>query len=155
MTKIIESNIIGYELSNLGKEYTLSVDPTNNQKLSEKFSNATLDEINYAIKKSNEAFNLYKQIPSQERAYFLETIADNIMELGDGLINRVQKETALTEQRIIGERGRTVGQLKLFAELIKDGSWVDASIDLAEPSRNPNPKPELRKKLHPVPNLKI
>ena len=57
MTKIIESNIIGNELSNLGKEYTLSVDPTNNQKLSEKFSNATLDEINYAIIKLYIYFN--------------------------------------------------------------------------------------------------
>ena len=150
MTKIIESNIIGYELSNLGKEYTLSVDPTNNQKLSEKFSNATLDEINYAIKKSKDAFNLYKQIPSKERASFLETIANNIMDLGDILVNRVKKETGLTEQRIVGERGRTVGQLKLFADLIKDGSWVDASIDLAEPERNPIPKPDLRKKLHPL-----
>ena len=72
------------------------------------------------------------------------------MDLGDTLIHRVQKETGLTEQRIIGERGRTVGQLKLFAELIKDGSWVDASIDLAEPSRSPIPKPDLRKKLHPL-----
>ena len=150
MTKIIESNIIGYELSNLGKEYTLSIDPKNNQKLNEKFTNATLDEINYAIKKSKDAFNLYKQIPSKERASFLETIANNIMDLGDILVNRVQKETGLTEQRIIGERGRTVGQLKLFADLVKDGSWVDASIDLAEPERNPIPKPDLRKKLHPL-----
>ena len=150
MTKIIESNIIGYELSNLGKEYTLSIDPKNNQKLNEKFTNATLDEINYAIKKSKDAFNLYKQIPSKERASFLETIANNIMDLGDILVNRVKKETGLTEQRIVGERGRTVGQLKLFADLIKDGSWVDASIDLAEPERNPIPKPDLRKKLHPL-----
>ena len=150
MKKIIESNIIGYELSNLGKEYTLSINPTNNEKLSEKFSNATLDEINYAIKKSKDAFYFFKEVPSKERAYFIETIANNIMDLGDTLIHRVQKETGLTEQRIVGERGRTVSQLKLFAELIKDGSWVDASIDLAEISRTPIPKPDLRKKLHPL-----
>jgi NADP-dependent aldehyde dehydrogenase len=75
------------------------------------------------------------------------------MALGDQLIKRCIEETGLAEVRLIGERARTVNQLYLFSALIKEGSWVDARIDTADPSRKPLPKPDLRsmqKALGPV-----
>ena len=60
------------------------------------------------------------------------------------------QESGLPEGRITGERGRTIGQLRLFAEIAKEGSWVEASIDTAIPDRTPFPKPDIRKMMVPV-----
>ena len=73
--------------------------------------------------------------------------------LDDDLIERCHEETGLPKARLIGERGRTVNQLKLFAELLKEGSWVEARIETANPERQPLPKPDIRsmyKALGPV-----
>src|SRR5205085_3630948 len=77
-------------------------------------------------------------------------IAEEIMVLGDELITRAHAETALAEARLTGERARTVNQLKMFAELVREGSWVEACIDRAIPDRKPLPKPDLRRKLTPI-----
>jgi 2,5-dioxopentanoate dehydrogenase len=66
------------------------------------------------------------------------------MKLGDSLINRAMDETGLPSGRLQGERGRTVNQLKMFADLLRDGSWVDARIDTAQPDRTPIPKSDIR-----------
>ena len=75
----------------------------------------------------------------------MEAIADEIMALGDPLIARACGESGLPEGRIQGERGRTCNQLKMFANLVREGSWVNATIDTAIPDRAPAPKPDLRK----------
>src|SRR3974390_3059802 len=72
------------------------------------------------------------------------------MALGDDLIQRGHLETGLPEARLTGERARTVNQLKLFAQLVREGSWVDARIDTAVPDRQPAPKPDLRRMLLPL-----
>ena len=69
---------------------------------------------------------------------------------GDDLIERAHRETGLPEARLLGERGRTVGQLKQFAQVAREGSWVDARIDTAIPDRQPVPKPDLRRMLRPI-----
>ena len=79
------------------------------------------------------------------RAALLRDIADGLQDLGDALVERVQAETALPAARVQGERARTIMQLKQFADLVEDGSWVDARIDHAEPDRQPLPKPDLRR----------
>jgi alpha-ketoglutaric semialdehyde dehydrogenase len=84
------------------------------------------------------------------RAVFLETVAGEINALGDVLLERAHQETGLPMERLSGERGRTVGQLKLFAELLREGSWCDARIDTALPERTPVPRPDLRRVLVPV-----
>ena len=80
----------------------------------------------------------------EARASFLERIAAGILELGDALIERAMAETGLPRGRIEGERGRTVGQLRLFASVVRDGGWLDARIDPALPDRSPLPRPDLR-----------
>ena len=111
---------------------------------------ATDEEIEEAATKSVAAFAVYKKTTPEQRAVFLETIAEEIMALGDALIQRANLETGLPEARLVGERGRTAGQLKLFAELLREGSWVEAVIDTALPDRTPLPRADLRKMLVPL-----
>ncbi len=80
----------------------------------------------------------------------METIAEEILAVGDALIQRAMLETALPEARLIGERGRTVTQLRLFASLLREGSWVEAVIDTPLPQRQPLPRADLRKMLFPL-----
>ncbi|HEY6505018.1 MAG TPA: aldehyde dehydrogenase (NADP(+)) [Chitinophagaceae bacterium] len=114
------------------------------------FIAATENEIRQAIEKATVAFEIYRQTSFTERAEFLEAISDEIMRLGDALIERTHLETGLPEARITGERGRTVGQLKLFASLLREGSFVEAIIDTALPERKPLPRSDLRRMMHPI-----
>ena len=99
---------------------------------------------------SQGAFHVYSYIDKDKRALFLDEIANEIINLGDGLIERCCLETGLPEARIIGERGRTVFQLNMFGSLVRDGSWLEASIDPAKPERQPIPKPDIRRMLIPI-----
>jgi NADP-dependent aldehyde dehydrogenase len=137
-------NIIGESLSGEGKEIFYGENPATGQKLDPGFYEATEQEINKAIEKASQAFEVYRTVSGKDKATFLETIADEIVALGDELITRCMEETGLPEARLTGERGRTVGQLRLFANLVREGSWVDARIDLADPERKPLPKPDVR-----------
>ena len=83
-------------------------------------------------------------------AEFLERIGDMIMAAGEKLISTCAEETALSVDRLVGERARTVNQLKMFAERVREGSWIDARIDTPLPDRKPIPKPDLRRMLMPV-----
>ena len=85
-----------------------------------------------------------------ERAEFLEAIANEIMELGDVLLEKTHEETTLPLARLTGERGRTCTQLKLYASLLRNGSWCDAVIDTAMPERQPLPRADLRRILQPI-----
>src|SRR5690606_13892529 len=94
--------------------------------------------------KAHEAFAIYRKKSGKEKAIFLDTIADEILNLGDDLIERCSAETGLPQARIISERARTMGQLKLFATVVREGSWVDARIDTALPDREPSPRSDIR-----------
>ena len=83
-------------------------------------------------------------------AEFLERIGDMIMAAGEKLISTCAEETALSVDRLVGERARAVNQLKMFAERVREGSWIDARIDTPLPDRKPIPKPDLRRMLMPV-----
>lgn len=146
-------NFIGNKLSGQPQSTFRALNPSTNQEIEPVFCEATPQEINSAIAKAEEAFLAYSRKSGKERALFLETIAEEILALGNDLIHRCCEETGLPEARITSERGRTVNQLKLFAGLLKEGSWVDARIDTAEPNRQPIPKPDIRsmqKALGPV-----
>lgn len=137
-------NFIGNDLSGEGKEIFNAVNPAIDKKLLPDFHEATSNEINKAITKAEHAFPEYSKKSGKEKALFLETIAEEILALGDDLIKRCHEETGLSQARLTGERGRTVNQLKLFAELLKEGSWVEARIETAIPERQPLPKPDIR-----------
>lgn len=114
------------------------------------FHSATMDELDRAAKLADEARLPLGNTTGRERAPFLRTIADNIESLGDVLLERASLETGLSTQRFAGERARTCNQLRMFADLLEEGSWVDARIDHAIPDRKPVPKPDVRSMLRPL-----
>ncbi|MGS0743116.1 aldehyde dehydrogenase (NADP(+)) [Glaciimonas sp. GG7] len=101
-------------------------------------------QIDQACRLAQQAFDAYRATDPETRARFLETIAQKILDLGEPLIARAMAESGLPQARLEGERGRTVGQLKLFAEVLREGSWMDARIDPAMPERKPLPRVDLR-----------
>ena len=143
-------SILGYSYTQNTESFSQAYNPATGEKLEGKFFNANLDDINEGCLLSQKAFSSYSKLSNNTRALFIEEIASEIMNLGSDLIERCCQETGLPEQRIIGERGRTVAQLRMFSSLIRDGSWLEASIDTEEADRKPVPKPDLRRMLIPI-----
>ena len=143
-------NYIGYSISGKGTKTFQTIDPKENSANSPAFIEATSEEIETAVQLAAQAFPVYQSLAGAKRAHFLNAIADGIMALGDVLISRYMKETGLPEGRAKGERGRTVGQLRMFAELINTDDWRNPTIDTALPNRTPVPKPDLRQLLIPL-----
>lgn len=143
-------NIIGNELSAHGSNTLQVTDPSTGAVLPGNFYLTTADEVDAIAAKATSAFKVYQQKTGEEKAVFLEAIAEEIMALGDELINRAMAESGLPAARLTGERGRTTGQLKMFAQLLREGSWVQARIDTAVPDRQPIPKADLRCMMVPL-----
>lgn len=127
-----------------------AVNPRTSENLPPVFIEACVEEVDRAVELAEKAFQTYSQTPPEVRAGFLDRIAEAVEDLGAPLIERAQLETALPEARLVGERARTCGQLRMFARLIREGSWVDARIDLADPDRTPLPKPDIRRMRRPI-----
>lgn len=142
--EITGKNLIGFQLSAQSGNTFLASDPALNTTIDISFSEASQQEVATAIELAENAFKVYSKKSGVEKATFLEAIAEEIIALGDTLIIRCQRETGLPEGRLLGERGRTANQLKLFASLLREGSWVDARIDTAIPDRSPIPKADIR-----------
>jgi len=121
-----------------------AVDPTTGEMIEPGFSGASTDDVAEACALAAQAFPRFREEGLQQRAAFLEAIADEITELGDALIERAMRETGLPRARLEGERGRTCGQLRLFAAVVRDGGFLDVRIDPAQPGRQPLPRVDLR-----------
>jgi NADP-dependent aldehyde dehydrogenase len=124
--------------------------PATGETLEPTYYGATSDEVDQAAQLATTAFNSYSQTTGAQRSKFLHQIANNIEALGDTLIFRATQETGLAEGRIRTETSRTCNQLRLFADLVAEGSWVDARIDHGDPGRTPIPKPDVRSLLRPL-----
>jgi len=142
---ITGKNYIGNQLSAKGSISYKTFNPQLNKENDIEFTEATSDEINEAVSLAKKAHKEFSTMPGERKAEFLNAIADEILALGDELIQIYCSETGLPEGRAMGERGRTVGQLRSFAQLVQEGSWVEATIDTAIPDRKPLPKSDLRK----------
>lgn len=127
-----------------------AVDPATNVKLDPEFHEASETEIDQAVHLAAGAFQTFRARSGADRAKFLEAIATEIEALGDALLKRAHEETRLPLPRLTGERARTCGQLRLFAAVAREGSWIDARIDPALPDRQPQPRPDLRRMLIPM-----
>ena len=101
-------------------------------------------EIDAAMTAAEAAFATYGWTSREDRARFLEVIADEIDARGDDLTAYGNAETGLPAARLNGERGRTCGQLRLFADHIRKGEFLDRRFDPALPDRAPLPRPDLR-----------
>lgn len=124
-----------------------ATDPSSGAVLAPAFTEATPAEVDRAAMAAEKAFEPYSETSPQQRATFLRAIADELVALGTPLLERAHAETALPLARLEGERGRTVGQLRLFADYLEEGSWVEARIDTGNAARTPLPKPDLRRML--------
>lgn len=146
---MITGNIIGYETLE-SQNHLSGVNPVTQSDLEGSFSIATQVEIDLALNKAVQAFPEYRKWPGTKRADFLDLIAQYILEIGDELVIRAMAETGLAEARIISERGRTTGQLKMFANAVRQTAWEEPTVDLAQPDRQPLPKADIRKHLVPL-----
>jgi alpha-ketoglutaric semialdehyde dehydrogenase len=111
---------------------------------------ATLEDLNFAADLADEAFAVYRKTSGRERAAFLRRIADGIEAIIPEIVDRANRETALPEARLKGEAARTINQLRLFAQVVEEGSWVNARIDPAQPERKPLPRSDIRSMLRPL-----
>ncbi len=127
-----------------------AVDPSRGEKLAPTFCEATAAEVDRALRLAGEAFPVLRATPAEERAALLDKIADEVLQLGQPLLDRAHAETGLPMARLEGERARAVGQARLFAALVREGSWVDARIDRPQPDRQPQPRPDVRSMLMPI-----
>lgn len=151
--RLTGQNFIGDKKSAKGNATFSAINPASGEELDTVFYEATPAEVDRAAQKAAQAFKVYRDKSGHDKAEFLEAVADEIANLGDALIKRCTQESGLPEARINGERGRTMNQLKLFAAVLREGSWPDARIDTAQPDRQPLPKPDVRsmqKALGPV-----
>ncbi|NBA96915.1 aldehyde dehydrogenase (NADP(+)) [Pseudomonas sp. R5(2019)] len=144
MSTIIGHNYIGGQRSAAGKVIVRSIDANTGENLPYSFYQATLEEVDSAALAAASAFPTYRNLSAARRAEFLDAIADELDTLGDDFVALVCRETALPAVRIQGERGRTSGQMRLFAKVLRRGDFYGARIDLALPERKPLPRPDLR-----------
>ena len=126
------------------------VNPATGETLQPAFSAADAGDVAKACELAAAAFDVFRETSSQSRAIFLETIADQILALGDELLERAHAESGLPLARLTGERGRTVGQLRLFADELRKGGWLGIRIDPALPDRKPLPRSDLRQRKIPL-----
>lgn len=127
-----------------------AVNARSHEPVAPNFLTATEREVSEACSAAADAFIELRKFSVEDRAVLLETIAAGLEAISEPLTERASLESGLPLPRLTGELGRTCGQLRMFADLIRDGSWVDARIDLPKPERVPVPKPDLRRMLRPI-----
>ncbi len=123
-----------------------AVNPATGEKLEPTYAGGSKAEVERACELAEAAYASYRETSLEERAVFLETIASEIEAIGEELTERGVAETGLPEARLQGERGRTCGQLRLFASVVRAGEWLDVRIDPALPDREPMPRADLRQR---------
>ncbi|MBL6712749.1 MAG: aldehyde dehydrogenase (NADP(+)) [Pirellulales bacterium] len=149
MTQLHGHNFLAGGLQGSEKTFT-AVSPCDGSQLAGAFAMASTADVDAALTAAAAASGPFAATSGEQRAVFLERIAEEIEALGDALLERAHQETALPLARLTGERGRTVGQLRLFASMARDASWTDPRIDRAMPDRQPLPRPDLRRAKRPV-----
>jgi len=150
MAKLAGRSLIGFREGNGSGEPLYASDPTTGQRLQPGFIAATTEEVDLAVRLASEAFAAYSRTTGRVRGALLRTIATKIESIAGEIIERAGQETALPQARLQGETARTCAQLRLFAQVAEEGSWVAARIDRADPDRKPAPRPDIRSMLRPL-----
>lgn len=149
MTLTGVSLIAGKPSSSKGATFR-AINPQTGEPLDPEFTSCSAADVDQAARAAAEAFAAYSRTSARDRARFLRRIADNLDAAVAELAARAQLETALPPARLQGEVQRTSNQMRLFAEVVEEGSWVGARIDTALPDRKPLPRPDLRSMLRPI-----
>ncbi len=137
--------IIASEYCPGGRTTFSAANPADGAVLEPVFFEATASDIDSAVRQASAAFESYRELSLEQRAAFLECVAQELHNIDKEIISRAHLETALPHQRLEGELNRTISQLKLIAEQVRQGAYLGERIDAAIPERLPQPKPDIRK----------
>jgi alpha-ketoglutaric semialdehyde dehydrogenase len=148
--QLMGRSILGMQLGQISSKTMRAVNPATGEPLEPTFYAASPEEVDRAARLAASAFSVSSRLNGKAKGKFLRKIAEKIEALGEQFVTRAVEETALAAARIKSETARTVFQLRLFAELVEEGSWVNARIDRADPSRTPLPKPDVRSLSRPI-----
>jgi alpha-ketoglutaric semialdehyde dehydrogenase len=148
--QLLGTSIIGSTRSAPAEKTFSGFNPKQSKPLAPAFYEATLGDLNRAAQLAAEAAPVLRNLAPSKLADFLLAVREEILALGEPLIERASQESGLDPSRLNGERDRTTNQLKLFAELVREGSWVDARIETPLPDRKPVPRPDLRRMLRGI-----
>jgi 2,5-dioxopentanoate dehydrogenase len=143
-------SLIGFRNGSGPGEPFYATNPATGQDLKPGYAPATTEEIDLAANLASDAFATFSRTSGRERGEFLRKIAAKIESIAGEIVDRARLETALPEARLQGEIARTCAQLRLFAQVAEEGSWVEARIDRADPARKPAPRPDIRSMLRPL-----
>ncbi|MCA9257916.1 MAG: aldehyde dehydrogenase family protein, partial [Planctomycetales bacterium] len=119
-------------------------DASTGDSLEPQFTEATAGEVDACLQAADQSVAALRAASPQQIADLLRRIAAGLEQAGDVLLQRAHQETGLPLARLTGERARTVGQARMFADLVEEGSWVQARIDHGDSERTPLPKPDVR-----------
>lgn len=142
--------LIGEQFLEGSREPIHGINPANNEALEPAYLGGTSQDVDKACELAWIGFHHYRETSIEQRAHFLDTIAEEIEGIGDTLVERAVAETGLPQARIQGERGRTCNQLRLFANALRSGEWLDVRVDQAQPDRAPIPRADLRQRHIPL-----
>jgi alpha-ketoglutaric semialdehyde dehydrogenase len=154
--EFLGTSIIGFRDGNAGKAGDAgngafqAFAPASGQKIEPAFHSATAEEVDLAVRLAAEASTEFGRVSGAKKAEFLEMIAARIEAQTESLVTRASQESALSLARLQSETGRTCTQLRMFAKVVREGSWVTARIDRSDPQRKPVPKPDVRSMLRPL-----
>jgi alpha-ketoglutaric semialdehyde dehydrogenase len=126
------------------------IDPATGERLDPVYRCTSLEDLDLAANLADEAFAAFAKTSGRDRGRFLRHIAAGIESILAELVERAHRETALPEARLKGEAARTINQLRLFAQVVEEGSWVNARIDPAQPGRRPLPRSDIRSMMRPL-----
>jgi NADP-dependent aldehyde dehydrogenase len=146
---ITGESLIGQNTWRAARTYK-ATNPATGELLAPEFSDAGAEEVQAACGLAAAALADYSVTSLDVRAAFLERIAQRILEIDDELIQRAMAESGLPRARLESERARTVGQLQLFANAVRQGDWLGLRFDTAQPDRQPAPRPDLRQMKIPL-----
>ena len=138
-------NHIGYQASAFGNHVFFGIDPRNNRPFETPFRQASPDEVDTALTKSQEAFEAYRLIPIEKRVQFLKAISDKLKANKEILIHWFCAESGLPQDRAEVEFARSCFQFEYYAKAVETGYALEIKLDPADPDRKPNPKPSLTK----------
>ncbi len=150
MIELTGNNLIGGREVTGTRNAIRAVNPATDAVLEPAYAGLDAAVVADACALAGAAFRSYRETTPETRAGFLETIAQQIEALGDQLIERAMQETGLPRARLEGERGRTCNQLRLFADVVRAGRYLDVRIDPALPERTPLPRADLRYRMIPL-----
>jgi 2,5-dioxopentanoate dehydrogenase len=142
--EILGNSLIGGQDARSGSDSFRARNPATGSKLEPAFFSASLEDVDRAAHLAAEAFPAFSQLRNTDRAALLRRIASELEAMAEPITERAHLEAALPLRRLRSEMGRTCNQLRLFAGVVEEGSWVVARIDRADAGRKPIPMPDVR-----------